>query len=80
MDVNKLFSINGGGRSDEETKDSRGSSKNRLLDPESDEESERGQAETSADQEQRIREESPFGHLKSWQLLRVIVKANDDVR
>ena len=48
MDINKLFSINSGG-SEEETKDSKGS-KNRLLDPESDDEEE-GQAETSAEQE-----------------------------
>lgn len=36
--------------------------------------------ETAEEQEIRIRNESPFGNLKSWRLLRVIVKANDDVR
>lgn len=56
--------------------------KKRLLDTESDEnESDDQEApETSLEQEQRIKSESPFGHLKSWRLLRVVVKANDDVR
>ena len=36
--------------------------------------------ETSEEQENRIRLASPFGQLKSWSLLRVMVKANDDVR
>ena len=54
----------------------------RLLDTESDddEETPENKLETSEEQENRIRSESPFGHLKSWHLLRVIVKANDDVR
>lgn len=36
--------------------------------------------ETSKEQENRIRKESPFGNLLTWKLLRIIVKANDDVR
>ena len=32
------------------------------------------------DQEKRIREQSMFSHLKSWRLLRMIVKSNDDLR
>ncbi len=36
--------------------------------------------ETSIEQEARVRQNSPFGHLKTWRLIRVIVKSNDDVR
>ncbi|CDW87043.1 phosphatidylinositol kinase (pik-k) [Stylonychia lemnae] len=36
--------------------------------------------ETSQEQEERIRKNSPFGHLKTWKLFRMIVKSNDDVR
>ena len=36
--------------------------------------------ESAKEQERRIRLASPFGQLKSWSLLRVIVKANDEVR
>jgi len=36
--------------------------------------------ETSKEQEERIRENSPFGNLVTWKLCRVIVKSNDDVR
>ena len=36
--------------------------------------------ESAKEQERRIRQASPFGQLKSWNLLRVIVKANDEVR
>ena len=36
--------------------------------------------EISKQQDERIRKESPFGNLKTWKLLRVIVKSNDDVR
>lgn len=36
--------------------------------------------ETCANQEKRVRLESPFGALKSWKLFRFIVKALDDVR
>ena len=36
--------------------------------------------ETSAEQEKRIRKQSIFGHLKTWKLLRLIVKSGDDLR
>jgi hypothetical protein len=36
--------------------------------------------ETAAQQEKRIRKQSIFGHLKTWKLLRIIVKAGDDLR
>jgi len=36
--------------------------------------------ETSKEQENRIRRNSPFGSLLTWKLLRIIVKSNDDVR
>jgi hypothetical protein len=36
--------------------------------------------ETSKEQERRIRLNSPFGHLITWRLIRVMIKANDDVR
>ena len=36
--------------------------------------------ETSEQQERRIRKESIFGHLKTWKLLRIIVKSGDDLR
>lgn len=36
--------------------------------------------ESSKEQERRVRLKSPFGHLRSWRLIRVLVKANDDVR
>lgn len=36
--------------------------------------------ETCEQQEKRIRHESIFGHLKTWKLLRIIVKAGDDLR
>jgi hypothetical protein len=36
--------------------------------------------ETSKEQEERIRKNSPYGYLKSWRLFRFIVKSNDDVR
>lgn len=36
--------------------------------------------ETAHEQEARVRNQSVFGHLKTWRLLRVIVKSNDDVR
>jgi hypothetical protein len=37
-------------------------------------------AETSKEQEDRIRKNSPYGSLLTWKLIRIIVKANDDVR
>ena len=36
--------------------------------------------ESSVEQEARIRSESPYGELKTWKLLRVIVKSGDDLR
>lgn len=36
--------------------------------------------ETAAEQEKRIRKQSIFGHLKTWKLLRLIVKSGDDLR
>lgn len=74
MDLNKLFND----QVEDKNFTSASQDQRRLLETESDDEEER--AETSLEQEQRIREESPFGHLKSWRLLRVVVKANDDVR
>jgi hypothetical protein len=37
-------------------------------------------SEISKEQEARVRLQSPFGSLRTWRLLRVIVKSNDDVR
>jgi phosphatidylinositol kinase/protein kinase (PI-3 family) len=36
--------------------------------------------ENSEQQEKRIRKQSIFGHLKTWKLLRIIVKSGDDLR
>ena len=36
--------------------------------------------ETSKEQDERVRRNSPFGQLKTWRLIKVIVKSNDDVR
>ena len=36
--------------------------------------------ETSKEQERRVKANSPFSALKTWRLLRVIVKTNDDLR
>lgn len=36
--------------------------------------------ETAAEQEKRIRKQSIFGHLKTWKLLRLIIKSGDDLR
>ena len=36
--------------------------------------------EASKEQEQRIRANSRFGHLKTWKLARVIIKSGDDLR
>ena len=36
--------------------------------------------ETSKEQDERVRKNSPFGHLKTWRLIKIIVKSNDDVR
>jgi hypothetical protein len=42
--------------------------------------SDKEKKETSKEQEKRIRANSPYGNLKSWRLMRMIVKAKDDVR
>ena len=36
--------------------------------------------ETSKEQDERVRKNSPFGYLKTWKLVKIIVKSNDDVR
>jgi phosphatidylinositol kinase/protein kinase (PI-3 family) len=36
--------------------------------------------ETSKEMDERIRANSPFKHLRTWRLMKVIVKSNDDVR
>jgi hypothetical protein len=36
--------------------------------------------ETSDEQDERVRKNCPFGHLKTWRLIKIIVKSNDDVR
>lgn len=36
--------------------------------------------ETSKEQEERIRRNSPFGGLRTWRLVKMIVKSNDDIR
>eukprot|EP00351_Strombidinopsis_sp_SopsisLIS2011_P006038 CAMPEP_0116879196 /NCGR_PEP_ID=MMETSP0463-20121206/10987_1 /TAXON_ID=181622 /ORGANISM="Strombidinopsis sp, Strain SopsisLIS2011" /LENGTH=127 /DNA_ID=CAMNT_0004528257 /DNA_START=2313 /DNA_END=2696 /DNA_ORIENTATION=- len=36
--------------------------------------------ETSKEQDERVRRNSPFGNLKTWKLIKMIVKSNDDVR
>ncbi len=36
--------------------------------------------ESTRAQKIRIQENSPYGHLKSWRLVRLIVKSLDDVR
>ena len=36
--------------------------------------------ETSKEMDERVRAISPFKHLKTWRLMKVIVKSNDDVR
>jgi len=36
--------------------------------------------ETSKEQDERVKRNSPYSNLKTWRLLKVIVKSNDDVR
>lgn len=36
--------------------------------------------ETSKEQDERIRLNSPYANLRTWKLLKVIVKSNDDIR
>ena len=37
-------------------------------------------SETSEQQEERVRKASPYGHLKTWKLARIIIKSGDDLR
>ena len=36
--------------------------------------------ESSAHQDKRLRDASPYGHFKTWRCLRLIVKSGDDLR
>ena len=36
--------------------------------------------ETSKEQDERVRKNSPFANLRTWRLIKVIVKSNDDIR
>ena len=36
--------------------------------------------ETSKEQEKRVKKNSPFSKLRTWKLMRVIIKTNDDLR
>jgi hypothetical protein len=36
--------------------------------------------ETSEEQDARIKANSPFRHLRTWKVLRVFIKSNDDIR
>jgi hypothetical protein len=36
--------------------------------------------ESSREQDERVRANSPFRHLRTWKLMKIIVKSNDDVR
>lgn len=36
--------------------------------------------ESSKEQKERIRKESPFGHFKSWRLVHLIVKSGDNLK
>lgn len=36
--------------------------------------------ETYEQQEERVRKASPYGHLKTWKLARIIIKSGDDLR
>jgi len=37
-------------------------------------------AQTSKDKDESIRLSSPYGSLRTWRLLKIIVKSNDDIR
>jgi phosphatidylinositol kinase/protein kinase (PI-3 family) len=37
-------------------------------------------SETDDEFVERLRNQSPYGHLKTWSLCRLIVKSNDDLR
>ena len=36
--------------------------------------------ETSKEQERRVKKNSPFSRLRTWKLMKVIIKTNDDLR
>lgn len=36
--------------------------------------------ETSKEQERRVKKNSPFSKLRTWKLMRIIIKTNDDLR
>lgn len=36
--------------------------------------------ETSKEQRQRVKKNSPFSNLRTWKLMKVIMKTNDDLR
>ena len=36
--------------------------------------------ETSVEQRQRVKKNSPFANLRTWKLMKVIMKTNDDLR
>lgn len=36
--------------------------------------------ESSKEQDARVRANSPFRNLRTWKLMKIIVKSNDDVR
>jgi len=73
MHIDQLFD------KDEDDSDQESRAGGKLADT-VDSEGTEDETETGEEQEMRVRASSPFGHLKSWRLLRVIVKANDDVR
>ena len=82
------FNTKGPSKNDIKLKEIREAKKNELMayqnetvDPGMlDLEGEKVFAETSKEQEERIRMNSPYGGLNTWKLIRIIVKANDDVR
>ena len=49
-------------------------------DEENDQKDDNHNHENSAEQERRIRKQSIFGHLKTWKLIRLIVKSGDDLK
>jgi len=36
--------------------------------------------ESSKEQDERVKANSPFRNLRTWKLMKIIVKSNDDVR
>jgi hypothetical protein len=82
------FNTKGPSKNEERLKKLRDVKKNELMAYQNDsvetgvvgQEGEKVFAETSKEQEQRIKKNSPYGGLVTWKLLRIIIKANDDVR